>query len=152
MTAIETSSAIERSRSMRIQRPYLLAALLLALASPANAAPLDPQACAALKTEYDGLVTAGTKSDKDRGPEWAKANLSPDRLGKIERLIAVEEQLSFRCGEQMTARPNLKEPPKPPQPDKPANKTAAGQSTGDVPDGSTPSNIPPPKKKRKSAE
>jgi hypothetical protein len=121
---------------MRIDRTLLSAALSV-VASHAIAAPLDPEACTTLKTEYDSLVAGGAKSDMDRGPEWAKANLAPDRLGKIERLIAVGEQLSFRCGEQLTARPALKELPKP--------ETAA---TGDGKAGKgTLSNIPPPKRK-----
>src|SRR5690606_2874631 len=100
----------ERNRAMRTHRACLCAALVLA-ASPAAAAPLEPEACAALKAEHKTLVAEGAKSDMDRGPAWAKANLAPERLGKIERLIAVEEQLSFRCGELLTARPAMKEPP-----------------------------------------
>lgn len=98
---------------MRINRAHLCAALLV-VTSPVAAAPLEPEACAALRSEHQGLVADGAKSDMDRGPEWAKANLAPERLGKIERLIAVQEQLSFRCGELLTARPLIKEPPKPP--------------------------------------
>jgi hypothetical protein len=117
---------------MRIHRTLLRAALTIAAApAAALAAPLDPEACAALKTEHASLVAAGAKSDMSRGPAWAKANLAPERLGRIERLITVEEQLSFRCGELLTARPQMKEPPQP----------AAGVS----------SNIPPPKRKSVSA-
>lgn len=112
---------------MRIDRACLHAALLLAAPS-AVAAPLEPQACAALKSEHESLLAGGAKSDMDRGPEWAKANLSPERLAKIERLIAVQEQLSFRCGELVTARPLIKEPPPPPA-------------------GAAASNIPLPKRK-----
>ena len=119
---------------MRIHRHQALLHAALLLAAPAAlAAPLDPEACAALKTEHRDLVAAGAKSDMTRGPEWAKANLAPERLGKIERLIAVEEQLSFRCGEQLTARPQIKEPPKP--------DPAAGVA----------SPIPPPKRKDPTA-
>jgi hypothetical protein len=127
------------------------AALLVAAAACASteAAPLEPQACEALKTERMRLVADGAKADMDRGPEWAKANLAPDRLGKIERLIALDEQLSFRCGEQLTARPVLKEPPKPPQPDKPPAEKQAAKPAGDLMDGLMPSAIPPPKKKSK---
>ena len=32
-----------------------------------------------------------------KGPEWAKANLPPDKLEQIRRLIEVDEQLLFRC-------------------------------------------------------
>jgi len=124
-----------RNRAMRIERAYPLAALLLLLTPRALAAPLEPEACATLKSEHQSLVAAGAKSDMDRGPEWARANLSPERLGKIERLIAVQEQLSFRCGEQqLTARPAIKEPP--PE----VATTAAGTS-----------NIPLPKRKDRNA-
>jgi hypothetical protein len=124
---------------MRIDRTLTLlcAALCLAPAPAVVAAPLDAQACATLKSEYDGLVAAGAKSDMDRGPEWAKANLPPERLGKIERLITVGEQLSFRCGEQVTARPVIKELPKP----EGAKAAEGGAGKG------APSNIPLPKRK-----
>jgi len=88
----------------------LLAGLLAAPAG-APASPLAPQACTALKTERQDLIASGAKSDMEKGPVWAKANLSSERLGKIERLIAVEEQLSFRCDDPVTARPQLKKPP-----------------------------------------
>lgn len=90
-----------------------LVAGLLAAPLPAGAAPLEPEACAKFRTERQGLIADGVKTDMGKGPEWAKANLSPERLGKIERLIAVEEQLSFRCDELVTAKPQMKEPPKP---------------------------------------
>jgi hypothetical protein len=90
----------------------LLAALALA-PRLAAATPLEPQACTALKTERQGLIADGVKTDMGKGADWAKANLPAERLGKIERLIAVEEQLSFRCDDLVTARPQMKEPPKP---------------------------------------
>jgi hypothetical protein len=122
---------------MRFIRALLGAAPLLA-APHAVAAPLEPAACETLKVEFDSLVAGGAKSDMDRGPAWAKANLTPDRLGKIERLIAVEEQLSFRCGVQSTAKAVIKELPKP-EPDKTAGTASSGKGTW--------SNIPPPKRK-----
>lgn len=128
---------------MRIDRAYALLALALLPAVSARAAPLEPAACASLKAEHESLVAAGAKADMARGPEWAKANLAPDRLGRIERLIAVEEQLSFRCGELFTARPIIKEPPKPPA--DAAGKAAASDATGGL------SSIPPPRRKAKGA-
>jgi len=44
------------------------------------------------------MVAAGVRDDMQRGPEWAKANLTPERLGNIQHLIGIEEQLEFRCG------------------------------------------------------
>jgi hypothetical protein len=107
--------AKQRNLQMRIVQGFLCTALVLAVSfvPGVQAAPLEPEACSALKTELQGLLSTGAKSDMDRGPDWAKANLAPDKMAKIERLIAVEEQLSFRCGEQVTARPALKELPKP---------------------------------------
>ena len=73
---------------------------LLAIAAGAGsaaAAQLDKVACEALKTEEATLVTAGIKTDMDKGPEWAKTNLAPDRLQQVARYIELEEQISFRC-------------------------------------------------------
>ena len=86
---------------MQLSR-HALAALGAILASSlaggvAAAAQLDKAACEVLKTEQATLVTAGTKTDMDKGPEWAKANLAPDRLQQVARYIELEEQLSFRC-------------------------------------------------------
>ncbi len=93
---------------MQTRWTAVLAALLIW--PRAGAAPLDQAACDTLKSERSALVAAGLEVDRNRGPEWAKANLAPDRLKLIERMIAVDEQLSFRCGEPVTARPTLKAP------------------------------------------
>lgn len=98
---------------MRILQTLLPAVLLLVLFQPAAAAPLDSDACATLRKEYEALVAAGAKADMSRGAEWAKTSLPPERLERIKRLIDAEEQLSFRCGEQLTARPQINEPPPP---------------------------------------
>lgn len=96
---------------MHIARTLLPALLLPFLWQPSAAAPLDAEACATLRKEYEALVAAGAKADMSRGADWAKTNLPSKRLERIERLINAEEQLSFRCGEQLTARPQISEPP-----------------------------------------
>lgn len=63
----------------------------------AAAAQLDKEACNALRSEEAVLVTSGIKSDMDKGPEWGKTNLTPERLQQVARFIELEEQLSFRC-------------------------------------------------------
>jgi hypothetical protein len=63
----------------------------------AVAAPLDQDACARFKTELLQLELAGTRNDMAKGPDWAKVNLSADKLSQIKRLMEVEEQLLFRC-------------------------------------------------------
>lgn len=86
---------------MRFPTALLLGGLVTAFSAMplggAAAARLDKEACEALKVEQARLVEAGAKSDMERGPEWAKVNLPPDRLKRIERLLEVEEGLAFRC-------------------------------------------------------
>jgi hypothetical protein len=64
----------------------------------ALAAKLDKTACNDLNAELAGVVGAGARADMERGPAWAMANLPPERLANIRRLIELEEQLEFRCG------------------------------------------------------
>jgi hypothetical protein len=62
------------------------------------AAGLEKSACNDLNGELAGVLATGARADMERGPEWAKANLTREKLGKIQRLIEIEEQLEFRCG------------------------------------------------------
>jgi hypothetical protein len=74
---------------------FTLALVLSTLA--ARTAPLDKEGCAKLKAEEAEIEQSGVRSSMGRGPEWAKANLPPEKLEQIRRLIEVEEQLLFRC-------------------------------------------------------
>jgi hypothetical protein len=92
---------------MRRSRLNCLAAVLTLAGAgivPAAAAPLDGPACEQLQTRLDILRSEGAAADMARGPEWARANLPPDRLQRIGTLLDTEEQLNFRCGK---ARINL---------------------------------------------
>jgi hypothetical protein len=75
----------------------LVAAALLVHGYAVRAAPLDKDDCAKLKTEQSLLEQDGARGNMGRGPEWAKANLAPDKLEQIRRLIELDEQLLFRC-------------------------------------------------------
>jgi hypothetical protein len=78
-----------------------IAGALMALAAcsgGAGATALDKSACNELKTELAGIIAAGARNDMERGPQWAMANLPPEKLERINRLIVLEEQLEFRCG------------------------------------------------------
>lgn len=83
---------------MRRSRITWAVASLAAASSGALAASLDKSACNDLSAELSGIVAAGTRADMAQGPEWALANLPPEKLASIRRLIEVEEQLEFRCG------------------------------------------------------
>jgi hypothetical protein len=71
---------------------------LAASSGGAWATSLDKSACHDLNIQLAAMVAAGARDDMERGPEWAKANLTPERLAHVERLIELEEQLEFRCG------------------------------------------------------
>ena len=63
----------------------------------AHAAKLDDAACDALKVERARLESDAIKSDMAKGPQWAKDNLTPERLKEIEQLIGLQESIAFRC-------------------------------------------------------
>ena len=69
------------SRGGRVVRS-VVAAARLASCRPARrwAAKLDKAACAELSTELNALAGTGIKAEMERGPEWAKANMPPERL------------------------------------------------------------------------
>ena len=76
----------------------LVIAALLLQAPAARAAQLDKDSCSKLKTEQAQLEQGGVRGSLGKGPEWAKANLAPEKLEQVRRLIEVDEQLLFRCG------------------------------------------------------
>jgi hypothetical protein len=75
----------------------LVAAAMVAHAAAVHAAPLEKEECAKLKGEQAQLEQSGVRSSMGRGPEWAKANLSSERLEQVRRVIELDEQLLFRC-------------------------------------------------------
>jgi hypothetical protein len=105
-----------------------LAVVLLALAQ-AGAAPLDADTCAKLKVEQTQLEDAGAGRNMAKGPQWAKANLAPDKIEQVRRLIELEELLLFRC----TGRSLVTLPPEA-DPDPAAASTEPGEDGKDAPD------------------
>ena len=65
---------------------------------PVHAASLSKEDCDKLYAEQAELTAAGVRAHFDRGAEWGKANLPPDKLQLVQRFVGIEEQLSFRCG------------------------------------------------------
>lgn len=72
-------------------------ALLPALVSVAVAEPLPKERCVELAAELKLLEGGGAVENIERGPDWAKANLTPEQINYIRRLIVVREDLQFRC-------------------------------------------------------
>ncbi len=73
----------------------------LALSSPAasGATPprIDAEQCKELRGEQVKFIESGILADLARGPDWAKANLTADKLRQIELFIMLDEQLKFGC-------------------------------------------------------
>ncbi len=78
----------------------LVAAALTALAlslDGVHAAPLDAATCGQLKGEQVRMEQGGVRDRMAKGPSWAKANLTSDKIAEVRRLIELDEQLLFRC-------------------------------------------------------
>lgn len=82
---------------MRKLTPLTLVALAAVACGTANAAPLDPPACEQLRQEINTIERTGARINFAKGAAWAKANLKPDQLQQIEKLIDTEQQFLFRC-------------------------------------------------------
>jgi hypothetical protein len=67
----------------------LLGVLALATAGGAGAAPLTADECHRLNGEHKELVGAGLEASLAKGPEWARANLSPDDLARIRHFLEI---------------------------------------------------------------
>ena len=93
------------SRGGRVVRSVVAAAICAAAPSMAFATKLDKAACADLATELNAITGTGIKAEMERGPEWAKANMPPERLQSARRLLELEDQLEFRCGGRGKGKP-----------------------------------------------
>jgi hypothetical protein len=140
---------------MRSARFALMLALVAINAPAGLAERLDKRTCKTLKVELAGMLAVGVKDDMERGAAWAKANLSPEKLQKIRRLIEVEEQLEFRCGltRQRVVAVSPAEGPgnkkgTPEQPEKKPAKAAVTEQSGIA----TEAEIPPRAAAAKGAE
>jgi hypothetical protein len=64
----------------------------------ANTPPkLDDQTCKDMRGEKQKFLDSGLLANVEKGPEWAKANMSPDQLRQVELFLLLDEQLKFAC-------------------------------------------------------
>jgi hypothetical protein len=86
-------------RNAMTRSAFSLALAAVLLQAPASrATQLDKESCTKLKSEQAQLEKDGARSSLGKGPDWAKANLAPEKIEHVRRLIEVDEQLLFRCG------------------------------------------------------
>jgi hypothetical protein len=117
--------------------------MILGVAGEALGAPLDKAVCDSLKEEHGRLIVAGAKDNMARGPEWATANLPPEKIKEIRRLIDVEEQLAFRCPQPKPAAQRAES-------QEPAGAGAEAPSASEQPTGSNPPKAARAKRKAKA--
>jgi hypothetical protein len=74
-----------------------LVSIILAVALPAVAAPLDKAACAKLAQDLQNMKALEVDKLMEKGPSWAVSHLSSGDLGLIRQYIDLDEQMKFRC-------------------------------------------------------
>lgn len=79
--------------------PGLIIGLSGGAANAAGATParFGGATCIGLRAEQQKFIETGILADFQRGPEWAKANASPERLREIEAYIRLDEDVKFGC-------------------------------------------------------
>lgn len=80
-----------------LRNAAIAAAVLAPAAAHATQANIDAESCTELRLEKMKFVETGILADLARGPEWAKANLSPEKLRQIELYLQLDEQVKFGC-------------------------------------------------------
>jgi hypothetical protein len=70
-------------------------------AAPVSAEKLAQAECQKLDGERRALMVLGVDKDVEKGPDWAKANLTVADLDLVKRYFDLFEQLKFRCQEDI---------------------------------------------------
>jgi hypothetical protein len=91
----------------------LIASSTVSFGMPANAEPLDKDACANLQLEQKKLLTPAMQAALERGPDWVKDHLNDQDIERVREFLEVEEMIKFRC---RTGVPKPKPPAPPPAP------------------------------------
>lgn len=72
-------------------------AVMTLISGRTEAGPLPKEACKTLEKERVALVKQGVDKAIINGPEWTRANMSPETMELARRYLTVEEKLYFRC-------------------------------------------------------
>jgi hypothetical protein len=80
------------------RRPFIFAVVFaFPLAAAATQAKIDADTCTTLRLEQIKFRQSGILDDINKGANWAKANLTADRLRDIEHYLQLDEQVKFGC-------------------------------------------------------
>ena len=81
-----------------LRHTTIIAAICFApFTAEATQPKIDSDTCTALRLEQIKFRQSGILDDMSKGAEWAKANLSADRLREIEHYMQLDEQVKFGC-------------------------------------------------------
>jgi hypothetical protein len=81
-----------------LRRATIIAAICLApVGAEATQPKIDADTCTSLRLELIKFRQSGILDDMSKGAEWAKANLTADRLREIEHYMQLDEQVKFGC-------------------------------------------------------
>lgn len=75
----------------------ILGAILAPVVAHATKPKLDSSTCAQLRVEEKKFRQSGILNDMSKGAQWAKANLSAERLREVQHYIDLDEQVQFGC-------------------------------------------------------
>ncbi len=81
-----------------LRRATIIAAICFApFTAEATQPKIDSDTCTTLRLEQIKFRQSGILDDMSKGAEWAKANLSADRLREIEHYMQLDEEVKFGC-------------------------------------------------------
>jgi hypothetical protein len=127
---------------------------------------LDTDTCNQMRLEHLKYVESGAADQMQRGPEWAKSNLGPDKLRDMELFIQLDEQIKFGCrdakltldaerageaAKRLEANPDLDPTVSPPVPGADDQSSSDSDGTADPSDDGVPVKSKPKAAKKKTA-
>lgn len=84
-------------KAHRILAALLTAAMIAGPVAPVVATKLEKEDCDRLKAEQAQLGPKKLRDAMEKGPEWARSQLTPAEFEAMRRFIDLEEQMLFRC-------------------------------------------------------
>jgi hypothetical protein len=110
---------------------FAAAAMVIAGAAPVSAERLAQAECQKIDAERRALMVLGVDKYVEKGPDWAKTNLTVADLDLVKRYFDLFEQLKFRCQEDMGIT-EIDEPDTVDDDDAPQTASQAGKASANA--------------------
>jgi hypothetical protein len=92
-------------KAQRILAALATVAMIAGPVAPVVATKLEKEDCDRLKAEQAQLGPKKLRDAMEKGPEWARSQLTPAEFEAMRRFIDLEEQFLFRCPQPKPALP-----------------------------------------------